>query len=246
MLKRAVLALALVVLAFPAFAYEGTIDGESPWFWSVLVPLPLPTQAGVSYKGIPEPTDIKGNSDTHASGISYFGVLEAGKLYSLNNSVSLQLRPGMYHGYFGADAFLTHRWRFRRPGSRDADAITLSVGPGVYYESYDMAFHDTTVAPVPPPPDWKSKDTVVVRQIDAVLGPALNLGWGWGTDRQWKFEFDVTVGFIGTQQDTTNATNKYKNYKPLRTGILNERVTGIGATIGFWAPLDWGWLFPRP
>lgn len=205
----------LVMVGTSVFAAQPGLEVEQPWFWSMLIPFPLPTQVGATYLGM-----ISTGDSTDESALALCAVVEVGKFYQPNRTLSLHLRPGMYYDGIGAQGFFMHRW-YLRPfrqadmTSYDRSAITLGVGLGGYMENYSEA------------EGYADK---------YAFGPALNFSWGYEVGTTWetairaKFEFDVTVGFLERDEGGGD--------------IINDHATGIGVTIGFWAPADWSWLFP--
>ena len=240
--KILLVVIVLTILIGQLMAEDGSINYDNPKFWSLLYPLPIPTQFGAYYTLLEEEDTVT----QQAAQIVPFINLEYGRLYNMTRSYSFQLRPsfatstdttgeGTLTPYL--HAFVNHRWHFLKDVAsyEDLNSIILGVGVGGY--------------------------AVTDKKDKYIFGPAVNFkltGW-WFTKLRGVFEIDATVGLIDgkeKQTDTRNLLDIIKiafgqtvkdsaGVKLTAPSIINKKATNIGVTLGFWAPLDWSWVFPE-
>ncbi len=202
--KLAILILSGLILFSPLLGKGSVRNFGEPLFWSLLYPVPIPTQFGAYYTLLEDEKTIVP-----------FANIEFGGFCGRRNTFSFSLRPGYAidkgDKWLRAHAFFLHRWHLTTDEKLpfDHDALILGFGLGGF--------------------------AVAKTEGDGFqFGPALNVkfaGWtnkiSWINDLRGIFELEAILGFFDESKE----------------GIFNKKATGIGATLGFWMPTDWDWLF---
>ncbi|MEO0100540.1 MAG: hypothetical protein ABIL00_07505 [candidate division WOR-3 bacterium] len=145
-----------------------------------------------------------------------FANLEFGGFYSLKNSLSLLLRPG-YAVDKGDDWLRIHAFLLHRWHLIKDEPLP-----------YD---HDALTLGL----GLGGFAVDKTGEDGFKFGPAVILkfaGWtnkiSWVNDLRGIFELEGVIGFLDEEEEGFR---------------INKKATGIGATIGFWMPTNWRWLF---